>query len=68
MERNDAYGQFPEADTRGTYRLTPDYISIATHAAAVQVRKGGVRPADILNKVLGRHVNVEAGPSFRVGF
>ena len=46
MERNDAYGQLPEAVTRGTYRLTHDYISIATQDAAVQVRKGGVRPAD----------------------
>ena len=46
MERNDAYGQFPEADTRGTYRLTHDYVSIATQDAVVQVRKGGVRPAD----------------------
>jgi hypothetical protein len=54
MARNDAYGQLPEAETRGTYRLTDDYISIATQDAAVQLSKGGVRPADILNKVLGR--------------
>jgi len=46
MERNDPYGQLPEADTRGTYRLTHDYVSIATQDAVVQVRKGGVRPAD----------------------
>jgi hypothetical protein len=41
MARNDAYGQLPEADARGTYRLTHDYISIATPDGAVQLSKGG---------------------------
>jgi hypothetical protein len=54
MARNDAYGQLPEADARGTYRLTHDHISIATQDVAVQLSKGRVRPADILNKVLGQ--------------
>jgi hypothetical protein len=68
MARNDAYGQLPGADARGTYRLTHDYISIATPDAAVQLSKGGVRLAVRLDKVLGQPGYLEAWPSLSVGF
>ncbi len=54
VAKEDAYGQLPEPSTRGSYRLTEEYISTATDDVAQQLSKAGVRLALILNKVLGK--------------
>lgn len=54
IARSDSYGQLPEPSAHGTYRLTDEYISMATQDVAVQLSKAGVRLAFILNKSLGQ--------------
>jgi hypothetical protein len=54
VAKEDAYGQLPEPSTRGSYRLTEEYISTATDDVAQQLSKAGVRLALILNKALGK--------------
>ena len=53
MARQDAYGQLPQPNARGTYQLSDDYVSMATHDVASQLSKAGVRLAAMLNKALG---------------
>jgi hypothetical protein len=53
IAKNKAYGQLPEPNARGGYRLTDDYISMATQDVGVQLSKAGVRLAFILNQTLG---------------
>jgi hypothetical protein len=50
LARNDAYGQLPEPGAHGSYRLTDDYISMATRDVAIQLSKAGVRLAWLLNR------------------
>jgi hypothetical protein len=54
VAKADAYGQLPEPSTRGTYRLTDEYVTTATDDVAQQLSKAGVRLAFVLNKALGR--------------
>jgi hypothetical protein len=49
---SDAYGQLPEPNARGSFRLTDDYVTEATHDVSLQLSKAGVRLALILNKAL----------------
>jgi hypothetical protein len=44
----------PEPSSRGSYRLTDEYITTATDDVAQQLSKAGVRLAFVLNKALGR--------------
>jgi hypothetical protein len=53
VAKDDAYGQLPAATAHGSYRLTDDYISMATQDVAVQLSKAGVRLAFVLNQALG---------------
>ena len=53
IARQDAYGQLPQPNARGTYQLPEAYISMATHDVASQLSKAGVRLAFMLNKVFG---------------
>ena len=53
VAKEDAYGRLPQPNDRGTYRLSADYISMATRDVASQLSKAGVRLATMLNKVLG---------------
>jgi hypothetical protein len=53
IAKDDAYGQLPQPNTKGTYRLTDDYVSMGTQDVATQLTKGGVRLAFILNQALG---------------
>ena len=53
MARDDAYGQLPEPNASGSYRLSTDYIRMATQDVAVQLSKAGVRLALTLNRALG---------------
>jgi hypothetical protein len=54
IAKEDVYGQLPPPNAKGTYRLTDDYISLGTQDVAIQLSKGGVRLAFILNQSLGR--------------
>jgi nuclease S1 len=54
IAKDDAYGQLPEPNDRGTFRLTDEYIAVATHDVSVQLSKAGVRLAFILNQALKR--------------
>ena len=50
----DAYGLLPEPSSRGSYRLSDEYITTATDDVAQQLSKAGVRLAFVLNKALRR--------------
>jgi S1/P1 Nuclease len=54
IARVDAYGQLPEPNTHHSYRLTDDYVSMATQDVALQLSKAGVRLALILNNALAQ--------------
>jgi hypothetical protein len=47
---SDAYGQLPEPNARGSFRLSEDYVTEATQDVSLQLSKAGVRLALILNK------------------
>jgi hypothetical protein len=55
VAKADAYGQLPEPSTRGTYRLTDEYVTTATDDVARQLSKAGVRLAFVLNNALRMH-------------
>jgi hypothetical protein len=52
IAKSDAYGQLPEANTHGSFRLSDDYVTTATNDVALQLSKAGVRLAMILNQSL----------------
>ena len=52
IAKDDAYGQLPSPNTRGSYRLTDDYVTTATNDVSLQLSKAGVRLAKILNQAL----------------
>ncbi len=52
VAKADAYGQLPEPSSRGSYRLSDDYVTTATDDVAQQLSKAGVRLAFILNSAL----------------
>jgi hypothetical protein len=49
---DDAYGQLPAPNGRGSYRLTDEYVTTATEDVSQQLSKAGVRLAFILNRAL----------------
>ena len=53
VAKDDAYGQLPEANAKHVYRLSDDYMATATNDVALQLSKGGVRLAFVLNQTLG---------------
>jgi hypothetical protein len=53
VAKDDAYGQLPDANSKHVYRLSEDYMATATQAVALQLSKGGVRLAFVLNQTLG---------------
>lgn len=57
VAKEDAYGRLPPPNARGTYHLSDDYISMATHDVASQLSKAGVRLAFLLNKALSLTAN-----------
>src|SRR5258708_21254804 len=52
VAKADAYGLLPEPSSRGSYRLTDEYITTATDDVAQQLSKAGVRLAFVLNNAL----------------
>jgi hypothetical protein len=52
VAKDDAYGQLPPPNARGSFRLTDDYIGVATEDVATQLSKAGVRLAFLLNSAL----------------
>jgi len=52
VAKDDAYGQLPPPNARGSFRLTDDYISMATEDVSAQLSKAGVRLAFLLNRAL----------------
>jgi hypothetical protein len=52
IAKSDAYGQLPEPNTHGSFRLSDDYVTMATNDVALQLSKAGVRLAMILNQSL----------------
>jgi hypothetical protein len=51
VAKSDSYGQLPEPNARGNFRLSDDYVSEATQDVSLQLSKAGVRLAFILNRV-----------------
>jgi hypothetical protein len=49
---SDTYGQLPEPNARGSFRLSDDYVTMATDDVSLQLSKAGVRLAFILNQAL----------------
>ena len=54
VAKKDAYGLLPDPSSKGVYRLDDDYMATATQDVAIQLSKGGVRLAFILNKVFSQ--------------
>src|SRR5215831_17701995 len=54
VANEDTYGQLPEPNRRGSFRLSDDYVTTATQDVAVQLSKAGVRLASVLNNALRR--------------
>jgi hypothetical protein len=52
VAKDDAYGQLPTPNARGSYRLPDSYIAMATRDVASQLSKAGVRLAFMLNQAL----------------
>ena len=52
IAKDDAYGQLPDPGSRNSYRLSDDYVTMATQDVALQLSKAGVRLAFILNQAL----------------
>ncbi|MGY3133804.1 hypothetical protein ACVWZM_004486 [Bradyrhizobium sp. USDA 4501] len=52
LSKDDAYGQLPAPNARGSFRLTDDYVTTATNDVGIQLGKAGVRLAMILNQTL----------------
>ncbi|WP_165446154.1 S1/P1 nuclease [Bradyrhizobium uaiense] len=52
LSKDDAYGQLPATNARGSFRLTDDYVTTATNDVRIQRSKAGVRLAMILNQAL----------------
>jgi hypothetical protein len=52
VAKDDAYGQLPAPNARGSYRLTDEYVTTATDDVAQRLSKAGVRLAFILNRAL----------------
>ncbi len=52
IAQDDVYGQLPPPNARGSFRLTDDYITMATNDVSLQLGKAGVRLAMILNQAL----------------
>lgn len=48
-----AYGELPEPDSLGRYRLSDAYVRDATAAVRLQLERAGVRLAQVLNAALG---------------
>jgi hypothetical protein len=53
VAKNHVYGQLPRPNARGSYRLPPEYIAMATEDVSAQLSKAGVRLAAVLNRTLG---------------
>jgi hypothetical protein len=54
LARTVAYGRLPAPGARHVYMLEADYMSAAQAAVRLQLARGGVRLAKILNDALGR--------------
>jgi S1/P1 Nuclease len=52
VAKSDAYGQLPQPNARGSFRLSDDYVTEATQDVSLQLSKAGVRLAFILNRAL----------------
>jgi hypothetical protein len=53
VARDHAYRLLPAPGAEGVYTLTPAYVETATHDAALQLSKAGIRLAMMLNSALG---------------
>lgn len=52
VAQDDAYGQLPAPFTRGSYRLTDDYVAMVANDVSAQLSKAGVPLAMVLNEAL----------------
>lgn len=53
IAKDDAYGQLPPPNARGSFPLPDAYVAMARRDVAMQLSKAGVRLAAVLNKALG---------------
>src|SRR5215468_10576332 len=49
VAKDDTYGELPMPSSKGTYRLSDEYVTTATADVATQLSKAGVRLAFVLN-------------------
>jgi hypothetical protein len=52
LATKDAYGQLPTPSAHSSFRLSDEYVTMATNDASIQLSKAGVRLAMILNQAL----------------
>ena len=53
LAKEHAYGKLPPKKPDGSYELPPDYVTDAIETVRLQLARGGVRLAGILNRALG---------------
>jgi S1/P1 Nuclease len=52
IAKDDEYGQLPEPNAHGSFQLSDHCLTTAKNDVAIQLSKGGVRLAMILNQAL----------------
>jgi hypothetical protein len=50
--KDDTFGQLPAPNSRGSFRLPDDYVTMAANDVSLQLSKAGLRLAFILNQAL----------------
>jgi hypothetical protein len=62
VAKKDAYGQLPEPNSRGSFRLSDDYVTTATNVVAAQLSKAGVHSEQLTPQAVSQ---VAAGARLR---
>jgi hypothetical protein len=52
--KDDAFGQLPEPNSHGSFRLSDEYVTMAVSDVETQLSKAGFRLSQILNQALGK--------------
>ena len=52
IAKDDAFGQLPEPNSRGSFRLSDEYVTMAVSDVEAQLGKAGFQLAQILNQAL----------------
>jgi hypothetical protein len=52
IAKDDAFGQLPEPNSHGSFRLSDEYVTMAVSDVETQLSKAGFRLSQILNQAL----------------